>query len=125
MSDLEKKLHDLAEGNDAKSETSKLRNVFDSVEIAILSGVSRAAILESMNNEGFHMSMKSFDKAMYRIRKERRDKGVRDEVTPKKTNESAINQQYQNSISKKIGKFEINKPKTFIHDPTPREDILD
>jgi hypothetical protein len=124
MSNLEKKLHDLAKGNDAKSETAKLRNVFDSVEMAIQSGVSRAAILESMNNEGFHMSLKSFDKAMYRIRKARRDKGVREEVNPKKTNESAINQQHENSINKKTGKFEINAPKKFKHNPTPQDDIL-
>lgn len=64
-------LQALAKGDKARSETARLRDVFDEVEAAINAGVSRAAILEALHEKGFTMAMRSFESALYRIRKER------------------------------------------------------
>lgn len=64
-------LQALAKGDKARSETARLRDVFDEVETAINAGVSRAAILAALHEKGFSMGMRSFESALYRIRKER------------------------------------------------------
>lgn len=64
-------LQALAKGDKARSETARLRDVFGEVEAAINAGVSRAAILEALHEKGFTMAMRSFESALYRIRKER------------------------------------------------------
>lgn len=64
-------LQALAKGDKARSETARLRDVFDEVETAINAGVSRAAILAALHDKGFSMGMRSFESALYRIRKER------------------------------------------------------
>lgn len=67
---LSETLQLMAQQNDSsRSETARLRDVFADVEKAIQKGVSRKAILEALHEDGFTMSLKMFDKALYRIRK--------------------------------------------------------
>ena len=65
-------LNALATGNTARSETAKLRDVFDAVENALKAGVRREAILETLKKDGINLSHKGFDSAITRIRKERK-----------------------------------------------------
>ena len=58
-------------GSESRSETSRLREVFDEVETALSAGVSRTAILETLHEQGFTMTAKSFESALYRLRKQR------------------------------------------------------
>ena len=68
-------LRALATGDKARSETSRLRDVVDEVEAALSAGVSRVAILEALHGQGFAMTLKSFESALYRIRKQRGSTG--------------------------------------------------
>ena len=54
--------------------STRLRDVVAEVETAIAVGVSRAAILEALHEHGFTMTLKSFESALYRIRKQQRGK---------------------------------------------------
>ncbi|WP_234417007.1 hypothetical protein [Xanthomonas fragariae] len=64
-------LRELAKGDKNRSETARLRDVIDEVEAAITAGVSRSAVLEALHGQGFTMTLKSFESALYRIRKQR------------------------------------------------------
>lgn len=64
-------LRALASGEKDRSETARLRDVFTDVEAALKAGVSRAAVLEALHGQGFTMSLKSFESALYRIRRQR------------------------------------------------------
>lgn len=64
-------LRALVTSGSKKSETARLRLVFDEIELAFESGVSRESMLETLHAQGFTMALRSFDNAMYRLRKER------------------------------------------------------
>ena len=64
-------LRALATGDKGRSETARLRDIVDEIEAALAAGVSRAAVLETLNAQGFTMTLKSFESALYRIRKKR------------------------------------------------------
>lgn len=68
-------LRALATGDKNRSETARLADIFDEVQAAIDAGVSRAAILEALHGQGFTLTLKAFESALYRIRK-RRTKAV-------------------------------------------------
>jgi hypothetical protein len=55
-----------------RSESLRLREVFDEVEKTLSVGVSRSAVLEALHKQGFTMTAKSFDSAIYRLRKQRK-----------------------------------------------------
>jgi hypothetical protein len=59
----------LASSDENRSEIARLRDVFDAVETALSAGVSRVAILDALHRQGFSMTLKTFDNAIYRIRK--------------------------------------------------------
>ncbi|SPA23668.1 conserved hypothetical protein [Cupriavidus taiwanensis] len=65
-------LRALATDSKGRSETARLRDVFEEVEAALSAGVKRQAILDALNAQGFRMTLKSFESAMYRIRGQRR-----------------------------------------------------
>ncbi|QFY42332.1 hypothetical protein F6R98_06570 [Candidatus Methylospira mobilis] len=77
------------------------------------------------------MNMKSFEKAVYRIRKERRDKGECEKV--KATTDMSGGLTYHESDNKHAKQTDgarprlgtTSKPKKFVHNPTPRDGILD
>lgn len=62
-------LDKMAADRSGKSQTARLRAVFDHVDKALRSGVSRQAVMDVLNQDGFTFSMQSFEKALYRIRK--------------------------------------------------------
>lgn len=59
-------------GGEGRSETARLRDVFPEVEAALAAGVSRSAILQTLHEQGFTMTAKSFESALYRLRKQQR-----------------------------------------------------
>ena len=66
-------LEKLAEGNDGKSQTSKLLVVIDQIEAALAAGVRRATLLETLRPTlGITMNLNGFQTSLYRIRKRRR-----------------------------------------------------
>lgn len=69
--DIESVLRQLATSDESRSETARLRDIFDSVEAAQRAGVSRAKILEALHGKGFTLTLKSFESALYRIRKQK------------------------------------------------------
>jgi hypothetical protein len=83
-------LRGLAEGDKARSKTARLRDVIDEVETALAAGVSRAAILEALHSQGFTMTLKSFESALYRIRRQRNKEGGK---APQRTPEKPVERQ--------------------------------
>lgn len=69
--DLSQALEQLATSDSGRSETARLRDVFDQVEHALDAGVSRQAILEALHAKGFTMTLRGFETALYRIRRRR------------------------------------------------------
>ena len=69
---LAEALRALATSDTNRSETARLRDVIDEVEIAMLAGVSRTAVLKALHEQGFTMTSKSFESALYRLRKRRK-----------------------------------------------------
>lgn len=62
----------LSKGNVGKTATARIRNIFDGIELAMNAGVKREVIWESINKiDGYKMPLKTFESAIYRIRKER------------------------------------------------------
>lgn len=55
--------------SESRPETARLREIFPDIEAAIASGVSRSSILETLHSHGFKMTPKSFESALYRLRK--------------------------------------------------------
>ncbi|CAJ0808632.1 hypothetical protein [Ralstonia insidiosa] len=68
-----KALRSLISDSSARSETARLREIFDDVEATLQSGVRREAVLTTLHDKGFTMTMASFKSALQRIRKERKD----------------------------------------------------
>lgn len=66
-------LRSLISDTSARSETARLREIFDDVEATLQSGVRREAVLATLHDKGFTMTMASFKSALQRIRKERKD----------------------------------------------------
>lgn len=64
-------LRALTEDTSARSETARLRDVFDEIEAALNAGVRREAVLATLHESGFTMSFTGFKSALQRIRKER------------------------------------------------------
>ena len=62
-------LQQMAEAQTGRSETSRLRAVLPEIEQALAAGVRRQMILEALHQDGFTMTMRTFEKALYRIRK--------------------------------------------------------
>ncbi|MHB1621037.1 MAG: hypothetical protein ACYCTY_13855 [Sulfuricella sp.] len=60
----------LSQGSENRSAIARIRDIFDDIEIALSAGVKREAIWEALQNEGYKMPLKTFESAIYRIRKE-------------------------------------------------------
>lgn len=68
---LSTSLLELTKNKENRTETARLREVFDAIETAISAGVTRNKVLETLHTKGFTMKLKTFENAIYRIRKER------------------------------------------------------
>ena len=56
---------------DNKPQVARLRDVFDDIDAALAAGIRRTDVLAALREHGFTMSLRTFDSALYRIRKER------------------------------------------------------
>lgn len=79
-------LQALATSHENRTEIARLRDVFDGVETALAAGVSRITILDALHRQGFSMTLKTFDNAIYRIRKRNKTKQKLGQVLPTKMN---------------------------------------
>jgi len=98
-------LSNLAKG-DGRPEMSKLRDIFQQIESTLSAGVTRADVLEVLHDQGFRMKLRSFESALYRLRKEQKN-------TPMKANKTI-----------RIAGVDVASPSRFIHNPTPQNDLL-
>lgn len=81
----------LADGVDGKSEAAKLREVIESVELALSSGVCRKKVLETIRESlGISMNMKTFEKNLYRIRKKKKGKKLETEISHKQNKQLIV-----------------------------------
>ncbi|MFS8371836.1 hypothetical protein EIQ27_00490 [Xanthomonas campestris pv. armoraciae] len=118
-------LRELAKGEKSRSETARLRDVIDEVEAAIAAGVSRSAVLEALHGQGFTMTLKSFESALYRIRKQRGQGAAAPSAQPTPfLSHDEEKGEATPAASKKAGDFEIPVPKRFTHNPKPDDDLL-
>lgn len=66
-------LEKLAGGMDGKSETAKIREVIDSIELALSSGVRRENVFDALRESlGIKMNFRTFETTLHRIRKKRK-----------------------------------------------------
>ena len=74
-----------------KSGTMLMRTLYDQIEASLASGVTREIILKKLNETyDRRITLQSFDKNLYRIRKERKQKGVNTDLI----SDNIINQVY-------------------------------
>ena len=55
-----------------QSDTARLREVLDDVENALSAGASHSAVLNTLHNQGFTLTLSSFQSTLARLRRERR-----------------------------------------------------
>jgi hypothetical protein len=70
-------LRALATSAEIRPETARLRDIFNDVEAALAAGVSRADVHKTLQKYGFKMTLRGFETALYRIRKQRKQSGSR------------------------------------------------
>lgn len=109
----------LAKESAGRTKTARLREILGEIETAQQAGVSNARIVETLNAQGFDLTLKTFETMLYRIRKKQTKPtpaalGHDQKVTPATSTTEA----------RKVGSFEIPKPKRFTHNPTPDDDQL-
>lgn len=111
----------LACGMDGKSDAAKLREVIDSIEQALSSGVRRKKVLETISESlGISMSLKTFEKNLYRIRKNRKSENLKAESNQKQNQHLIIRSDTwrgETKLSETL-KNDSEEPKRFI---TPQE----
>lgn len=71
IGEIIKSLRELAGGDDGRSETARLKEVYEEVEKALSAGVKQAAIHEALVKNGFSFSLSGFKSSLARIRKNR------------------------------------------------------
>ncbi len=85
-------LRSLATNDKTRSETARLRDVFHLVEAALNAGVKRKIILQALKEDGFKMTLSTFDGAMHRIRKQNGKPNLRSKIEPKQAMENGKKQ---------------------------------
>jgi hypothetical protein len=85
-------LRALATSAEIRSETARLRDIFNEVEAALTAGVSRAEVHKTLQKYGFKMTSRGFETALYRIRKQRKQKSGQNLNTPTRNNRIAASQ---------------------------------
>lgn len=76
----------LAEETANRSKIGRLRGVYSEIEIAQKAGVSNSKIVETLNDCGFELTLKTFETMLYRIRKgqQKANKPKQPDLTPEK-----------------------------------------
>lgn len=71
-SDAAAALRALATDDAARSKIGRLRALIEEIETAKSAGVKNRKIVDTLNEHGFDLTLKSFEMMLYRIRKDRR-----------------------------------------------------
>lgn len=66
---LASKLNEMSQAAEGRSLAARLRDVFPDIEKALRAGVSRKAVLRLLQEDGMQLEMKTFESALYRMRK--------------------------------------------------------
>ncbi|MDD5581331.1 MAG: hypothetical protein PHY16_18940 [Methylobacter sp.] len=82
-------LRALATSSEKRPDTARLRDIFNDIEATLTAGVSRADVHKTLQKHGFTMTLRGFETALYRIRKQRRQKSGQNLNTPSKENATA------------------------------------
>ncbi|NYS39797.1 hypothetical protein F2S88_01885 [Pseudomonas syringae pv. actinidiae] len=85
-------LAELAQDNKARSYTAQIRDLYDVIENALDSGVSRTVIHQKLVDTGLAISLRHFDQALYRIRKRHKRGGQVKHPLPEKSESAAVTQ---------------------------------
>ena len=70
---LSEELRKLAADNQKRTKSSRLNDVFDDIEHALNNGISRQSIIDLLAENGFEISMKTFESSLARLRKKRKE----------------------------------------------------
>lgn len=71
-----------------RTKISQIREIFDEIETALSSGVSRAIVVEKLNEAGIEISFSSFASALHVIRKEKNLAPKKNTPPPQAKNET-------------------------------------
>ena len=85
-------LRALATSAEKRPDTARLRDIFNDVEAVLTAGVSRAEVHKTLQKYGFKMTLRGFETALYRIRKQRKQRGDQNLNTPTRENATAATQ---------------------------------
>lgn len=83
-------LAELAQDSKARSYTAQIRDLYDVIENALDSGVSRTVIHQKLVDTGLAVSLRHFDQALYRIRKSHKRAGQVKHPLPEKNDSAAL-----------------------------------
>ncbi|WP_181013200.1 hypothetical protein [Pseudomonas syringae] len=83
-------LAELAQDSKARSYTAQIRDLYDVIENALDSGVSRTVIHQKLVDTGLAISLRHFDQALYRIRKSHKRAGQVKHPLPEKNDSAAV-----------------------------------
>lgn len=104
-----------------QTKAARLREIFGEIETVKRAGVSNARIVEKLNTQGFNLTIKTFETMLHRIRKKQRKTTA---IQGEPNNDQGKQSAKSNKEVTKIGRFEVPKPKRFILNPTPEEDLF-
>jgi hypothetical protein len=117
-------LKQLANAQTGRSETSRLRDVFPDVEKALAAGVSRQAVLDALHQDGFSMSFKNFEKALYRIRKQNKAANLVSTSTSNQTSEKDVANTAKSKPHAFAGLAGNGRDKDAVHHSVPDKDRI-
>ncbi|KPY81200.1 hypothetical protein ALO44_200126 [Pseudomonas syringae pv. tagetis] len=83
-------LAELAQDSKARSYTAQIRDLYDVIENALDSAVSRTVIHQKLVDTGLAISLRHFDQALYRIRKSHKRAGQVKHPLPEKSDSAAV-----------------------------------
>lgn len=83
-------LRALAANTENRSKIGRLRGIYAEVEATQRAGVSNSKIVETLNAQGFDLTLKTFETMLYRIRKERAEAAPTTTTTPSAELPSAV-----------------------------------
>ncbi|MBI6746859.1 hypothetical protein YA0079_16665 [Pseudomonas syringae] len=83
-------LAELAQDSKARSYTAQIRDLYDVIENALDSGVSRTVIHQKLVDTGLAVSLRHFDQALYRIRKSHKRAGRVNPPLPEKNDSATV-----------------------------------
>ena len=105
-----------------RSEAARLRAVMPEVEAAVAAGITHEAILAALNESGVRLELTGFRSALARARKAGAKKQHREDQPSQQPTKGGPGQSQPGTTQ--IGKFQIPTKPTFIHNPSPDDDIL-